>query len=486
MKLKRASEKDKGIQLKNGLVIAQAEYLRANLYVANAGTTSVILLLSYFFWDEDLSAELTTWIAIGLSGSLLRTILMYVYRLPDCFNNNEKKAKQYLYLYTAATVLSGIAFGYGWLSLIPHLSSYMQLIYLLSIIALLFGGLFAYSPYFPAYIGYSATALWLSPLLLNFSTEIYITGLAFGIWLISLVSTMFAYRFSETFKINKGLELNVMNLLSEITHKRDEAISANLAKSRFLASVSHDLRQPMQAISLTLNTLQQLILLKAGGEKAQMLIEDNLNGLQHSVQYLNSMFEALVNVSRLDAGPLKINIQFEALEALFKSLEYEYSKVAAEEGLKFEIVTPKNFHLYQAKVDIHLLERLIRNLIANAIRYTPRGGVRLSARIKSDMVDIRIVDTGLGIPVEMRSKIFDEFVQIRNPLAKEKNIGMGLGLSIAKRLSGLLGSSIRLHSHETFGSVFAFKLPIRKVNLPVMSPQHSDLNYSELRAIDGR
>jgi len=298
MKIKRKTSPHKDIELDSGLIIAQADYLKLNLYVANVGTTSIVLLLTYFFWADDLASDLIGWVSFGLVGTFCRSLLMYFYRQPGCFDNKPSAAKHYLYLYTGATVISGATFGYGWLAIVPHLSSYEQLIYLLSIVALLFGGLFAYSPYFPAYIGYSATALWLSPLLLNLSSEIYVTGLAFGIGLISLVSTMFAFRFSNTFKLNKELQLNIYRLLAEVTHKRDEAVSANLAKSRFLASVSHDLRQPMQAISLTLNTLQQLILNKAGGENTKQLVEDNLTGLHHSVQYLNSMFEALVSISR--------------------------------------------------------------------------------------------------------------------------------------------------------------------------------------------
>jgi len=144
-------------------------------------------------------------------------------------------------------------------------------------------------------------------------------------------------------------------------------------------------------------------------------------------------------------------------------LEYEYSRVAATDNLRFGISVPKNFANYQVKVDVHLLERLLRNLITNAIRYTPKGGVRLAARLSGNFVDIRVVDTGLGIPLAQRSRIFEEFVQIRNPQAKEKNIGMGLGLAISRRLSAILGSQLRMNTHVGIGSVFAFKLPVRNV-----------------------
>ena len=466
-------------------MIAQAEYLRANLYVANVGTTSIILLLSYFFWGDDLAGDLIIWILAGLLSAAMRGALMYLYQGVDCFKGKPQSAKRYLYLYALATITAGATFGLGWLTIVPHLSSYEQLIYLLSIVALLFGGLFAYSPYFPAYIGFSATAFWLSPLLLNFTSEIYITGLAFGIWLISLVSTMFAYRFSGAFKINRTLEFSIYKLLSEVTQKRDEAVSANLAKTRFLASVSHDLRQPMQAVSLSLNTLQQLILRKAGGERTQQMVEDNLTGLQHSVQYLNAMFEALLDISRLDAGALSVKIEFHEIETLLKNLEYEYSRLANQEGLRFELSLPKNFSKMQVKVDAHLLERLLRNLITNAVRYTPKGGIRVAVRSRDNSVDIRVVDTGIGIAPEMRAKIFDEFIQVRNPLSKDKNVGMGLGLSIAKRLTGILGTQIRLHSHQGLGSVFAFNLPAKRAFGSIAKASGATQVNSGLESIEG-
>jgi signal transduction histidine kinase len=265
------------------------------------------------------------------------------------------------------------------------------------------------------------------------------------------------------FNVNKELELNLYRLLSEITQKRDEAVAANLAKSRFLASVSHDLSQPMQALTLNLNTLQKLLVRKADGSDTQRLIEDNLASLQHSVQYLNSMFEALVNLSRLDGSVLTIANEYQEIDTLFKNLEYEYLKIAQEEHLKFELSVPQNFNQYQVKTDIHLLERLLRNLITNAIRYTPKGGIRLAARLAGDSLDIRVVDTGLGVPVAMRARIFEEFFQIRSPLVSEKNVGMGLGLFIAKRLCTLLDSSLRLSTHSGLGSTFYFRLPMKVV-----------------------
>jgi signal transduction histidine kinase len=464
--------KDVGVQ--ENLLISQAEYLRANLYVANVGTTSIFLVLCYFFWGEDLRLDLIRWVCVGLLSSITRLTLMIVYRQPDCFKSKPLKAKNYLYFYAVGTALAGAAFGYGWLTLIPHLSSYEQIIYLLSIVALLFGGLYAYAPFLPAYICFSALSLWISPLLLDFTREIYVTGLAFGIGLISLVSTMFAFRFSGAFKTNRELQFNIYKLLSEVTQKRDEAVEANMAKSRFLASVSHDLRQPMQAVSLSLNTLQQLILHKAGGEKAKNLIEENLAGLQHSVQYLNSMFEALLDISRIDAGVLNVQIEYQDVESLFKAIEFEFSRLAEQEGIRFELRTPPNFQNILIKTDIHLLQRLLRNLLTNAVRYTQRGTIRLSARVIRNEIDIRIIDTGVGIPYDMRNKIFDEFIQMRNPRSKDKNVGMGLGLSIARRLSTVLSTKIRLRSREGLGSVFSFKLPIRKVDNPKLkdgSPQ---------------
>jgi CheY-like chemotaxis protein/anti-sigma regulatory factor (Ser/Thr protein kinase) len=166
-------------------------------------------------------------------------------------------------------------------------------------------------------------------------------------------------------------------------------------------------------------------------------------------------------------------------------LEYEYAKVAQQEGLRFEVITPKNFAKYQVKVDAHLLQRLLRNLIANAIRYTMTGGVRVAARVHGDAVDIRVVDTGLGIPPAMRTKIFDEFIQIRSPMAKDKNVGMGLGLSIARRLSGLLGSRIRLHTHENMGSVFAFKLLAKRALSGSQENASSQKIDVSLESIDG-
>jgi signal transduction histidine kinase/ActR/RegA family two-component response regulator len=465
MKKSTKTAKDDTDPIRNQLAIAQAKYLQSNLYVAAVGTTAIFLVLCYFFWGDDIAYELIEWLAIGLFSSVCRILLIIFFWEDKCFDGNPSRARKYIHLYSVATLCAGIAFGFGWLMVVPHLSSYEQLVYLLSIVALLFGGLFAYAPYFPAYLGFSSTALWLAPLVLDFAGKIYVTGLAFGIGLISLVSTMFAYRFSEAFKTNRALEFNIYSLLREVTIKRDEAVAANLSKSRFLASISHDLRQPMQAVSLTLNSLQQLLTRNSRDRDLQGQVGDTLSSLQHSVQYLNSMFEALVDISRLDARALTIKMEYQEIDTLLRNLEFEFSFIAKKEGLRFELSVPKNMASLLVNVDLHSLERLLRNLLSNAIRYTSNGGVRLSVRYADEMLDVRVIDTGVGVPLDMRSNIFDEFIQLRQVTTKDKNVGMGLGLSIAKRLAEILGTSIRLHSHRGVGSVFAFRLPCKTGNL---------------------
>jgi len=261
----------------------------------------------------------------------------------------------------------------------------------------------------------------------------------------------------------------VMKLFDEVTQKKDEAISATLAKSRFLASVSHDLRQPLHAINLylsSLSTSHERMLARPDEPEHALAVQSGLSSLRESALYLNSMFESLLDISRLDAGTVAVNIRPVSLVKLIGQLESDYQKLAQTEGLSFEVKLPAQFKLMEVQTDPALLERLLRNLIVNAFRYTEKGGVRLSVVTRGRMMDFRVVDTGPGIERGMRTRIFEEFFQVPGSQAKVQRQthtgrGIGLGLSISARLADKLGTQIRLTSLPRRGSVFALRQPMR-------------------------
>jgi signal transduction histidine kinase/CheY-like chemotaxis protein len=314
-----------------------------------------------------------------------------------------------------------------------------------------------------------------------------------GLGLITVVSLMFAFRAARAFRDNHLLQARELTLLQEITEKRDAAVAATLAKSRFLASVSHDLRQPMHAINLYLTAL-------AGGYARQRqnpadaaageTVRSSIQSLQESTNYLNSMFEALLDVSRLDAGTVAVNIQHTSLMRMVAQLEADYTQLAKAEGLRFEVRLPRQFPVMEVQTDAALLERLLRNLLVNAMRYTRTGGVRLSLVASDRQLDFRVVDTGPGVERAMRQRIFDEFYQV--PGSQEKasrsantGSGIGLGLSIASRLAEKLNARIRLHTRPGWGSVFAVRLPMRHALRPAADDWPSSILPGPTEALPG-
>jgi two-component system, sensor histidine kinase len=225
-----------------------------------------------------------------------------------------------------------------------------------------------------------------------------------------------------------------------------EAQRANIAKSKFLAAASHDLRQPVQSLVLLTQVLQE----KAEGTplaQVATLIDQSLDGLR-------MMLTSLLEVSRLDAGVLVTKLQPVALGEIITRLGAEYQIQAEAKGLALRLVGTRAV----VRTDPALLERMLRNLVENAIRYTPTGGVVIGCRHQGSEVRVDVADTGIGIDDDDREAIFEEFYQIGNE-ARDRSLGLGLGLSNVQRLSQLLGARITLRSRLGRGSCFGVVLP---------------------------
>jgi two-component system CheB/CheR fusion protein len=225
-----------------------------------------------------------------------------------------------------------------------------------------------------------------------------------------------------------------------------QAERANTGKSRFLAAASHDLRQPLQTISL----LQGILLKKVKDEASQKL----LLRLDETVTTMSSMLDKLLDINQLEAGIVKAKITNFSISNLLDDLQAEFTYLAREKGLDWRVVKSS----LVVESDPRLLEQLLRNLISNAIKYTPTGKVVLGCRRRGDKVRIEVLDTGIGIPADEVERIFEEFHQLDNP-ARESSRGLGLGLSIVQRLAELLEHSIDVRSVPQCGSAFGIEVP---------------------------
>ena len=227
------------------------------------------------------------------------------------------------------------------------------------------------------------------------------------------------------------------------------AENASVVKSRFLAAASHDLRQPIQAIYLFNDALGRTTL----SEKQQRISQ----ALSLSVHSLGDLLNALLDISNLDAGMVKPFAEEISVEELFQGVDAQFSAMAADKQLRFVIHYPAGrMTLF---TDPKLLLSLLGNLIGNALKYTEQGGILVGVRRRGKRGLIQIWDTGIGIAPEHMGDIFEEYFQVGNP-ARERINGLGLGLSIVKRLAGLLDAEVNCHSRLGRGTLFEVSLPL--------------------------
>ena len=226
---------------------------------------------------------------------------------------------------------------------------------------------------------------------------------------------------------------------------RRQAELANVAKSRFLAAASHDLRQPLQTLAL----LQGLLAEMVEGETGQKL----LARLGDALAAMSGMLNTLLDINQIEAGTVRTEMVDFPINDLLDRLRDEFSYHAHAQRLSLRVVSCS----LSIRSDPRLLEQILRNLLTNALKYTKRGKVLFGCRRHERMLSIEILDTGIGIPADELQAVFTEYHQLANP-ARERSRGLGLGLSIVQRLAELLGHRVRVQSQPGKGSVFAIEI----------------------------
>jgi signal transduction histidine kinase/ActR/RegA family two-component response regulator len=233
----------------------------------------------------------------------------------------------------------------------------------------------------------------------------------------------------------------------QLAAARDEAERATKSKSRFLSAANHDLRQPFQAIHLFLHLLQS----KISDPSQQSLV----TRIQEAVQSGETLLTSLLELSTLEAGNVRPAVVRVPVSEVLEKLIREFDAAAVAKGLRLRFMPCGAV----VTTDPALLERMLRHLIGNAIRFTAKGSVMVGCRRHGNRIRIEVWDTGYGIPEDRQAAIFEEFTQIPGPGSRDRGRGLGLGLAIVERIASLLGHSVEVRSTLGKGSVFSVTLP---------------------------
>ncbi len=248
-------------------------------------------------------------------------------------------------------------------------------------------------------------------------------------------------------RMAERLEESYATLEARIAERTEQLAQANQAKTRFLAAASHDLRQPMFALALSVGELREIA---RGPELAALA-----RRIDRSVDALEDLLDALLDVSKLDAGAIQPERRVFPLQPLLERLADEFAPAAEARGLRFRVAPTSLW----TESDPTLLGRCLLNLVANAVRYTREGGVVVGCRRHGGEAEIVVADSGIGIAAADQARIFEEFYQAGSP-QRDRTKGLGLGLAIVDRVARLLGHAITVKSQVGRGSVFGVRVPI--------------------------
>lgn len=427
--------------------VVKAEQIRAFFSETNDQNLAGALVLSLLVYVVHDGIPAWTWqpalFALYLV-TLVRAWLIWQYhRAPASRSSLEWGRSQAI-----SGGLSGVCWGFANTAMLAHLPTELQLLILTVITVAASSNAsegFSYVPPSRAYIlaSIGPPAFWLLTVGDRLHTILGVMLLVFvpmTIWQ--------ARKRNRVFIEAQQLRFRNERLARELTVQRDAAEQAYLAKARFLAAASHDLRQPMQALSIFHELLGQEI---QGADPAGKILAN----AQKAAEGMKTLLDALLDVSRLDANVITPDRRGFPVQVLLHQMESEFAPIAGQSGIRLRVMPCSAC----VNSDPVLLGQVLRNLLSNALRYTPSGRVLLGCRRRNGQLAIEVFDTGIGIAPDQHSAIFAEFYQIGNK-ARDRNQGLGLGLAIVERVVRLLGHTLVMRSEPGRGSCFSVSVPL--------------------------
>ncbi|WP_339864438.1 ATP-binding response regulator [Paremcibacter congregatus] len=298
----------------------------------------------------------------------------------------------------------------------------------------------------------------------SYGDEIHISASIFCL-IFLLINMAFSLVIQNSMIQSIRLRLEKNELIGKLRQEKDKAISARDAKSSFLAAASHDLRQPLHAMGFFIETLKKEIT-----DEDQSLL---LQKVERTSDNLRAQLNDLLDISKIDAGILTPHPTPLSVETIFSALKSEFTPLAQEKNIDLHIVARDLI----INSDAHMIERILNNLVSNALRYTKPGGrILVGCRRRGKNIRFEVHDTGIGIPGHLIGHIFAEYYQIANP-ERDRNKGLGLGLSIVKGMCDLLDHPIEVRSEINKGTSFYVSTPRshKRPSIPDSLSQHFNL-----------
>jgi signal transduction histidine kinase/CheY-like chemotaxis protein len=417
--------------------------------VIGAGVANLVLELMLVRLDAIDLVKGVCWLAYIVGCMAAHLTLLYSYRRAAF---DETKWRRWATAFTFIGFLEGA--GWGWAPVGLDGSGRVEVQLLITCVTLIVAAAAvpAFGSYLPAFFALFAPATLPYALVAPMSDEPIVNATAYLMPIYVLTVAAMAVQMSRKFRELVTLRLKAGELADHLRSQIDMVETALIAKSNFLAAASHDLRQPVHAISLFVGALRDLALPEKGERLARQI--------ENSVTALDGLFAALLDISRLDANSVEVRRNVVGIGPLLQRIGQDFFTEAATKGIEIRVQPCRAL----AHTDPILLERILRNLISNAVRYTPRGRVLVGCRRRGAQVEIQVWDTGVGIAPEHRDLVFKEYFQVNNS-ERDRTKGLGLGLAIVQRLARLLDSRLSFRSTLGAGSCFAVTAPLAAANL---------------------
>jgi signal transduction histidine kinase/CheY-like chemotaxis protein len=424
----------------------RADQLRARLKMYPTMVAGQMLLEPLFvalFWGQCNHEALLSWLAVMFA---LHAVEIFGWsRYKDQLQSVEQ-CRQWNTRFILYALAVGLAWGSVALWFFPQDLAYQALL-ICVVLGLAAGAVTMNAVHPPSLYVYvlCVTLPLLLRLALGSNAEHWILASMLLLFLLTVVSA--GRELSQTFWTALLRRDENDSLIRQLTEQKARAETASRDKSRFLAAASHDLRQPLQALVLFSEALQDMAREKNTAHLAGQIGK--------SVSALVDMFDELLDVSRLDAGVVQAHRQHFELRNLFDRLYVDFAHQAHAKGVLLEMPDCEQV-VYS---DPGLLERILRNLVSNAIRYTSAGKVQVLCECSPSQLTLSVKDSGVGISAENLPHIFEEYYQVSNP-QRDRRLGLGLGLAIVRRMEALLGCKVEVQSEPGKGSVFSFSVSL--------------------------